>query len=104
MSSLYAVVLRWSGSRKHYEQQGLFVQREALEKAEAEYLNNKDTRQRRRLREAKIRSRLIRIILINLPSVYVTLPKCPAGNAKEIAEHACQNYSGTVGRAAGKDR
>jgi predicted CXXCH cytochrome family protein len=43
-SSLCAVVLRWSGSRKHYERQGLLVQREALEKAEAECLKDEDTR------------------------------------------------------------
>lgn len=37
-SSLCAVVLRWSGSRKRYERQGLLVQSEALKKAEAECL------------------------------------------------------------------
>ena len=27
-------------------------------------------------------------------------PGCPAGRAREIAEHACLKYSGRVGRAA----
>jgi hypothetical protein len=28
-------------------------------------------------------------------------PNCPAGRERVIAEHACQKYSGRVGRAAG---
>src|SRR5262245_30271969 len=37
-SSLYAVVLKWSRTRKRYERQGLLVQQEAIDKAEEECL------------------------------------------------------------------
>src|SRR5215203_475239 len=41
-STVSAVVLKWSKSRKHYERQGLLVENEALEKAEAECLQDAD--------------------------------------------------------------
>ena len=100
-SSLFAVVLRWSGSRKHYERQGLLVQREALEKAEAECLKDEDIRQRRRLREAEMRKLIDQNYIDRFVGrVRELYPKCPAGQEKKIAEHACQKYSGRVGRTA----
>jgi hypothetical protein len=100
-STLWAVVLKWSGSRKHYERHGLLVQREALEKAEAECLKDEDIRQRRRLREAEIRKQTDQNYINQFAErIRELYPKCPAGREKEIAEHACQKYSGRVGRTA----
>lgn len=100
-SSLCAVVLRWSGSRKHYERQGLLVQREALEKAEEECLKDEDTRQRRRLREAELRKQIDQNYINQFAErIRELYPKCPAGREKEITEHTCQKYSGRVGRTA----
>jgi hypothetical protein len=100
-SSLSAVVLKWSGSRKHYERQGLLVQSEALEKAEAECVKDEDTRQRRRLREAESRKQIDQKYFNQFAErIRELYPKCPAGREKEIAEHACQKYSGRVGRTA----
>jgi hypothetical protein len=100
-SSLCAVVLRWSASRKHYERQGLLVQKDALEKAEAECLKDEDTRQRRRLREAELRKQIDQNYINQFANrIRELYPKCPDDREKEIAEHACQKYSGRVGRTA----
>ena len=104
-SSLYAVVLRWSGARKHYERQGLLVQKEALEKAEEECLKDEEKRHRRRLRDAEIREYIDQNYIDQFAErIRELYPKCPAGREKEIAEHACRKYSGRVGRTAASKR
>ena len=77
-SVLSAVVLQWSRARKHYERQGLLVEESALQRAELdqEYIQQFAARVR---------------------ELY---PACPAGRERVIAEHACQKYSGQVGRSA----
>jgi hypothetical protein len=49
-STLAAVVLKWSRARKRYERQGLLVEEGALQRAEAECLNDAEARARRRER------------------------------------------------------
>ncbi len=100
-SSLYAVVLRWSGARKHYERQGLLVQKEALEKAEEECLKDEEKRHQRRLREAENREFIDQNYITRFAErIRELYPNCPAGREKEIAKHACRKYSGRVGRTA----
>lgn len=98
-SSLHAIVLKWSKARKHYERQGLLVQKEAIEKAEEECLQDADIRERRKVREAEKREQVdehyVGRFTERLQELY---PNCPEGRAKIIAEHACQKYSGRVGR------
>jgi hypothetical protein len=104
-STLAAVVLRWSRARKRYERQGLLVEAEALEKAEQECLADNEARTRRRDREAERRAELDRHYVERFAErVRQLFPGCPAGRELVIAEHACQKYSGRVGRsAAAKD-
>lgn len=104
-STLYAVVLKWSHARKRYERQGLLVEKEALEKAEQECLEDADFRERRRLREEKKRKQIDQEYIRRFAArIRENFPKCPTSRASEIAEHACQKYSGKVGRsAAAKD-
>jgi hypothetical protein len=104
-SKLSAVVLKWSRARKRYERQGILVEEEALEKAENECLKDADIRERRRLREAERREETdkeyVQQFAARIRELY---PGCPAGKENEIAGHACQKYSGRVGRcAAAKD-
>lgn len=100
-SPLYAVVLKWSRARKHYERQGLLVQKEAIEKAEEECLKDEDIRERRKVREAEKREQVdeqyVSRFTERLQELYAN---CLEGQAKIIAEHACQKYSGRVGRTA----
>jgi hypothetical protein len=100
-STLAAVVLRWSRARKRYERQGLLVEAKALEKAEQECLADSEARTRRREREAERRAELDRHYVERFAArVRQLFPGCPAGRELVIAEHACQKYSGRVGRSA----
>ena len=51
-SRLSAIVVRFSRARKRYERQGILVEEEALERAEAECLADEQARARRRERDA----------------------------------------------------
>ncbi len=100
-STLAAVVLKWSRARKRYERQGLLVEEKALEQAEQECLADADARARRREREAERREDLDQQYIASFAArVRQLYPGCPPGREIEIAEHACQKYSGRVGRSA----
>jgi hypothetical protein len=100
-SSLRAVVVQWSRARKRYERQGTLVEEEALEKAEVECLADSDVRAARRQRareHAGDRDRdYVRAFAQAIARRY---PECPAGLPEEVAAHACERYSGRVGRSA----
>jgi hypothetical protein len=100
-STLSAVVLKWSRARKRYERQGLLVEEKALEQAEQECLADSEVRARRREREAERRAELDQQYLQRFAArVRELYPACPVGREVVIAEHACQKYSGRVGRSA----
>jgi len=100
-STLMAVVLKWSRTRKRYERQGLLVENHALEQAEKECLTNSEVRARRREREVERRAGLDEKYVKQFAKrVRELFPKCPRGREKEIAEHACLKYSGRIGRTA----
>ena len=101
LSTLSAVVLEWSRSRKRYERQGLLVEEQALQAAEAECLQDSEARERRRLRQAEKRAALDQEYVARFAQrVRELFPMCPEGIEQAIAEHACLKYSGRVGRTA----
>jgi hypothetical protein len=99
-SVLWAVVLKWSHSRKRYERQGLLVTEEGLRLAEEACLADTDVRERRRLRQQEqaaehdqgYAQRFAR-------EVNRLFPRCPDLRAAEIAKYACLKYSDRVGRS-----
>jgi hypothetical protein len=100
-STLSAVVLKWSRARKRYERQGLLVEEQAIEQAEQECLADSEVRVRRREREAARRAELDQEFVSRFAArVRQFFPLCPMGRETVIAEHACQKYSGRVGRSA----
>ena len=100
-STLSAIVLKWSQSRKRYERQGLLIEEAALEKAEKECLADEEVRVRRREREAERREEKDLQYIRNFAQRVLQLfPSCPLGRELAIAEHACLKYSGRVGRTA----
>jgi hypothetical protein len=104
-STLAAVVLKWSRARKQYERQGLLVEEQALERAEAECLNDAEARARRRAREAERRAELdVEFVTRFAARIRQLYPGCPAERPEHIASHACQKYSGRVGRSAAAKR
>ncbi len=104
-SKLSAVVLKWSRARKRYERQGLLVEQEALERAERECLADAEVRTRRKAREEKKRAELDQRYVEQFAArIRELFPSCPAGRERVIAEHACQKYSGRVGRSSDAKR
>lgn len=100
-STLSAVVVKYSRRRKRNERQGVLVEPTALEKAEAECLSDEDARSRARERAAVRRVVLdgeyVKKFAARLLEMY---PGCPPEEARSIAGHACEKYSGRVGRSA----
>jgi hypothetical protein len=104
-STLSAVVLKWSRARKRYERQGLLVEEHALEQAEAECLEDAEARARRREREVERRAEIDVGFMKDFASrIRHLFPQCPSDRAARIARHACEKYSGRVGRSAAAKR
>ena len=100
-SILSAVVVRFSRSRKRYERQGLLVERRALEDAERECLGDDDQRRSARERASQQRERAdTRFIAEFVERILTAYPGCSTVEAEGIARHACEKYSGRVGRSA----
>ncbi len=100
-SGLSAVVVRFSRARRRYERQGILVEEEALEQAEAECLADADARARRRERERLRRGEQDLAFQAEIATEILRLfPGCPRARAKEIARHAGARGSGRVGRSA----
>jgi hypothetical protein len=100
-SSLRAVVVQWSRSRKRYERQGILVEPQAIERAEQESLADADLRARRQERAAVKRADEDGQFIEDFTDAIRTqYPSCPANEAKAIANHACRKHSGRVGRSA----
>jgi hypothetical protein len=100
-SVLSAVVLKFSKARGRYERQGLLVEENALDKAEAECLADAEARQRRADRQRERSTELDRNYVEEFAKrVRKLFPGCPAEREAQIAEHACRKYSGRIGRSA----
>jgi hypothetical protein len=100
-STLSALVLKFSRARKRYERQGLLVEAQAIERAEAECFADREVRERRRERAVILRQESDQDYLKKFAArVRELFPRLPKGREKAIAEHACRKYSGRVGRSA----
>lgn len=104
-STLHAVLVRFSRTRKRYERQGILVDEAALQRAERECLADAEARARARERAAERQAvwdaRYVRRFAERIGGLY---PRCPAAERAVIAEHACLKYSGRVGRTAAAKR
>ena len=104
-SALWAVVVRFSRSRKRYERQGVMAEEPALERAEQECLADEETRALARERAAERRAELdeefVREFAQHIGQLF---PCCPPAEQRAIAEHACRKSSGRIGRSAAAKR
>ena len=99
-STLSAVVVRFSRARRRYERQGVLVEAPALERAEKECLSDEAQRRVARERAALARERAdLQYVAQFAEQIRSRYPGCPSGEAEEIAQHACEKYSGRVGRS-----
>jgi hypothetical protein len=100
-SSLSAVVVRWSRTRKRYERQGVLVEEQALARAEQQCLSDEDARMRRRDRDRERRASEDERFQSRLAEEIRRLfPGCPPDRAAAIARHTSLRGSGRVGRSA----
>jgi len=100
-SMLDAVVVRFSRTRGRYERQGVLVEEAALERAERECLDDTAARERARQRAAVRRAELDeRYVDEFAKRLGDQFPGCPAAERDAIAAHACEKYSGRIGRSA----
>jgi hypothetical protein len=100
-STLWAVVLKWSRSRRRYERQGLLVEGKALESAEVACLEDAAARAARAHRRSEQALAADQSYVERFAeAVRRRYPGCPAGRERDIAEHACRKYSARIGRTA----
>ena len=100
-SVLSAVVLKFSRARGRYERQGLIVEENALNQAEAECLADAEARTRRAGRQRERQAELDRSYVEQFGKrIRELFPDCPPEREVQIAEHACRKYSGRIGRSA----
>ena len=100
-STLWAVVVRFSRSRKRYERQGVLVEESGLERAERECLADAEARALARERAAERRAELDEeYVKAFAQCVGDLFPSCPPAEQCAIAEHACRKHSGRIGRSA----
>src|SRR5215471_8186623 len=101
-SSLSAVVVRFSRSRKRYERQGVLVEPSALEQAEQECSADAEQRSVRRDRADVYRDKQDQILALRMAdSIRQLFPGCPLEEARAIAAHTSVRGSGRVGRTSG---
>jgi hypothetical protein len=100
-STLSAVVVRFSRTRKRYERQGLLVEEAALEQAEEQCLADEEVRARRRERDRERRAEGdVEFQAALAAAIAARYPGCPAKRAEAIARHAGTRGSGRIGRSA----
>ena len=100
-SALSAVVVRFSRARRRYERQGVLVEPEALERAQRECLDDEAQRRLARERAAQVRERADGEYVAQFAGqIRSHYPGCPPEEAEAIATHACEKYSGRVGRSS----
>lgn len=102
LSSLRAVVVRWARARKRYERQGTLVEPAAIAAAREQCAADVAKRQAKNARAAMKRAAADQVYQAAfLTELRQRFAGCPAKEAEEIAKHACEKYSGRVGRSAG---
>jgi hypothetical protein len=101
VSTLTAVVVRFSRARRRYEQQGILVEEGALEAAEAACLADQEARARLQRREEERRA----VVDVAFQGAFAAaiaelFPSCPPERVAAIAARAAARGSGRVGRSA----
>jgi hypothetical protein len=100
-SKIHAKVLKWSRTRNRYERQGILVEPTAIERAMEDCIADVHVRELRRQREKIKREERDQKFLEEYANhIRKLFSGCPVSEEFKIAEHACQKYSGRIGRSA----
>ena len=100
-SQRVALVMKFSRARRRNERQGILAEPAAIRRAEAESLSDADLRAKRRELQAEQRAVKDREYVGSFKAAILQrYPGCPVVEADSLAAHACEKYSGRVGRSA----
>lgn len=100
-STLCGVLLFWNQRRRRYERKGQYVEAVAIELAKKECAADEALRAEKNKKAAAKREVEDKIYIQEFgKAIRVNYPNCPANREFEIAKHACEKYSGRVGRSA----
>lgn len=100
-SPLCGVLQEWNQRRRRYERKGQYVEALAILKAKEECELDQDKRLIQNQKAAITRAKQDKIYIKAFAKAIKTrYPNCPTGREDLIATHACEKYSGRVGRTA----
>lgn len=100
-SSLTALAIRPDRRRNRTRRLGMFIEADALERAEQQCFDDEEIRARRRVKDAERRELLDEKFMGRFTvEIRLLFPKIPAERAEAIARHAALRGSGRVGRSA----
>ncbi|WP_459212064.1 DUF2293 domain-containing protein [Aquimarina rhabdastrellae] len=100
-STLCAVLWEWNARRKRFQRKGQFVEDQAIEKARIECEQDQAIRAEKNKKAAIVREQKDKeYIVLFAHAIRYRYPYCPEKREFEIALHACEKYSGRVGRTA----
>ncbi len=100
-SSYCGVVYAWNARRKRFDRRGQYVEAEAIVKAQRECEADQEERKLKNERAAIRRAEQEKVYIAEFSkAIRAMYPNCPKNREFEIAKHACEKYSGRVGRTA----
>jgi hypothetical protein len=101
LSAKRAIILRWARARKRYEREATLVEEPALSAAREQCAADAAKRAAKNAKAAvKREAEDAAYQAAFLKELKRLFPRCPADEAQQIAAHACEKYSGRVGRSA----
>ncbi|UTW66384.1 DUF2293 domain-containing protein [bacterium SCSIO 12643] len=100
-SSYCGVLYVWNKRRRRFERKGQYVEAVAIELAKKECLADQEKRAKNNAKAAVKRAAEDKIYVAEFSkAIRNRYPNCPKGREEAIAQHACEKYSGRVGRTA----
>jgi predicted nucleic acid-binding Zn ribbon protein len=100
-SSICGVVFSWNQRRKRYERMGQYVDAGAITLAIKECDEDEEKRAAKNIKAALVREIEDKVYIQEFgKAIRLRYPRCPKLREFAIAAHACEKYSGRVGRSA----
>lgn len=100
-SSVCGILFQWNKRRRRFERKGQYVEAKAIELAQKECEADAQKRAVSNEKAAIKRAAEDKIYITEFSKAIRKLyPSCPKNREVAIAKHACEKYSGRVGRSA----
>lgn len=100
-SSYCGILFAWNKRRKRFERKGQYVEAKAIAKAEIECKEDAEKRAEKNAKAAIKRIAEDKIYVAEFSkAIRKRYSNCPKNREVAIAKHACEKYSGRVGRTA----